>query len=142
MDLKNLPDRFWAKVDKTSSPNNCWLWTAATTYGYGVFSVQRRMQRAHRVAYEALVGRIPDGLQIDHLCRVRECVNPEHLEAVTLRENVMRGANHVADQVKRTRCPQGHPYDEKNTYLRPNGKRDCRKCKRAADARYRAAVAA
>ena len=76
-------ERFWAKVDKT---DDCWLWTAnRTNAGYGHFWLDRRMVLAHRFAYELLIGPIPDGLTLDHLCRVRACVNPAHLEAVTNR---------------------------------------------------------
>jgi hypothetical protein len=71
--------RFWAKVEKTDS---CWLWTAALSKGYGIFRVQPRTVRAHRLAYELLVGPIPDGHDLDHLCRNRACVNPAHLEPV------------------------------------------------------------
>lgn len=86
----DIEARFWAKVDKTET---CWLWTAAIRRrsGYGVFSHQARTMLAHRFAYELLVGPIPDGLVIDHLCRVRHCVNPDHLEPVTQRENLRRG---------------------------------------------------
>ncbi len=85
-------ERFWAKVDR-SGPGGCWLWTASTREGYGYFGLGRRdegMVDAHRFAYELLVGPIPAGLEIDHLCRVRRCVNPPHLEAVTSAENKRR----------------------------------------------------
>jgi hypothetical protein len=81
-------------------------------------------------------------LTIDHLCRVRHCVNPDHLEAVTCRENLLRGETLQAANVAKTECPQGHPYDEENTYVYPNGRRDCRTCNAAACARYRARKAA
>lgn len=81
-------ERFWSKVEKT---DGCWLWTSTTNEnGYGRFSIKRRFVSAHRLAYEMTVGPIPDGLTIDHLCRVRSCVRPEHLEAVTLQENCLR----------------------------------------------------
>ena len=81
--------RFWAKVDRSGS---CWLWLAATSHGYGTFQSNGKLVRAHRYAYELLVGPIPGGLVIDHLCRTTACVNPEHLEPVTQRENLLRGA--------------------------------------------------
>lgn len=118
-------DRFWSKLDKS---DGCWLWTAACNRdGYGAFSVNGRMVKAHRFAYEELVGPIPDGLVIDHLCRNRECVNPAHLEPVTHVENVRRGR--PGDQNRRkTHCPMGHPYDDANT-IHKNGRRFCRACR-------------
>lgn len=85
---KPVAERFWAKVHKTDS---CWLWTASLTFGYGSFWDGKGQVRAHRFAYELLVDPIPEGLQLDHLCRIRHCVNPDHLEAVTNAENVQRG---------------------------------------------------
>jgi hypothetical protein len=92
-----LAERFWEKVDK-SAPGGCWLWTAATkSHGYGFVAIAKVegrsiLRQAHRVAYELTHGPIPDGLEIDHLCRVRNCVNPAHLEAVTHSENCRRAA--------------------------------------------------
>ncbi|SHJ58333.1 Helix-turn-helix [Nocardiopsis flavescens] len=125
-----LPDRFWAKVDKTSSPSGCWLWTAGTDWwGYAEFSVNGQSRGAHRVAYAALVGPIPDGLTIDHLCRVRHCVNPGHLEPVSIRENTLRGNTITAANAAKTRCGRrGHPFDEANTRIGSKGERRCRAC--------------
>lgn len=122
-----LPERFWSKVEKTE---NCWLWTASRgTAGYGQFYLDGRMRLSHRVAYEGLVGPIPGGLHLDHLCRIRHCVNPEHLEPVTCRENLLRGETLNASQILRTRCPQGHRYSLENTIVY-RGSRYCRTCDR------------
>jgi hypothetical protein len=122
--------RFWVKVALLTQ-GGCWEWLAyRDRKGYGVFG----RQRAHRVAYELLVGPIPDGLQIDHLCRNPSCVNPDHLEPVTLVENTRRG---IAWQVAgaknaaKTHCPTGHPYDDANTLILSRGRRDCRTCQRS-----------
>lgn len=114
----------------------CWTWTRAKNgRGYGAVWHESRVQLIHRVAYEALVGPIPAGLELDHLCRNRACYNPAHLEPVTHAENVRRGSS-GARMRNRTRCPQGHPYDETNTchVQRSNGKkqRACRACKSAS----------
>ena len=135
-----VADRFWAKADKSGE---CWLWTASRTKkGYGQFKAEH-MVYAHRFAYELLVGPIPDGLTIDHLCRVRHCVNPDHMEPVSNRVNVLRGDAVSALNVQKTHCPQGHPYDEANTRLY-RGSRYCRTCKRASNRtrRYRATKSA
>lgn len=122
MQLRPLPDRFWAKVDKSGE---CWLWRGTVDdHGYGRMGVAYRSVLAHRLAYELVIGPIPVGLTLDHLCRVRLCVNPAHLEPVTQSENVKRGGYSL-----KTHCPQGHPYDEANTYRSKTG-RVCRACGR------------
>ena len=124
-------ERFWSKVDKSG---DCWLWTGALGRGgYGHFYWQGTNKRAHRVAYKFAVGPIPEGLYLDHLCRVRNCVNPSHLEPVTPGENTRRGetGHHMREKATRiTHCPQGHAYDASNTRVRPGGKRECRACDR------------
>ena len=112
-------------------PGGCLIWTAmATKNGYGRFWDGSRMVVAHRISYELHVGvKIPEGLQIDHLCRVRRCVNPDHLEVVTQRENWRRGKSITRALADKTHCPAGHPYDEENTYQR-RGRRHCRICGR------------
>lgn len=136
--------RFWARVDKR--PDGCWLWTGALTEdGYGRFSVSKTVEfKAHRWAYEAVSGPIPAGMQLDHVCHTRDadcvgsrlcphrrCVNPTHLEVVTPRENVLRSQSFVAENTRKTECPQGHPYDEANTYIVPGtGERCCLFCRR------------
>jgi hypothetical protein len=123
--------RFWSRIEKT---DGCWLWTGPLDHGgYGTFRFERQRKlyvlMAHRIAYEQIIGPIPDGLVLDHLCRVRNCCNPHHLEPVTRGENVLRGDSPNARSARATHCPQGHPYDEANTYRTPNGTRQCRICK-------------
>lgn len=139
--MSELPDsvaisRFWAKVDKSGE---CWLWRGHTSVGgYGDFAVwKNRHYGAHRLAYELLVGPIPDGLHIDHLCRVRNCVNPAHLEPVTCKENLLRGQTFQAANARKTHCIHGHPFDDSNTYWRPAGGRGCRTCRSAWDRMHR-----
>ena len=120
--------RFWRKVDKRGD-DECWPWIGSTNpEGYGQFSLDKKLQPAYRVAYELMVGKIPEGLTIDHLCRNPNCVNPTHMEPVTERENIMRGEGVGAKAARVTHCPQGHPYNEENTHIRPKGWRKCRPC--------------
>lgn len=118
--------RFWSKVDPCRT-DGCALWVGATRRGYGELHVKDGLLAAHHF----LVGKPPEGLQYDHLCRVRACVWPEHLEAVTSRENTRRGHGHGSE----THCPSGHPYDESNTYRGPDGARRCRACNKARQQR-------
>lgn len=114
-------ERFMAKVDKTEA---CWLWTAALTpTGYGQVWHDGKVQYAHRVAYGLLVAPIQAGLEVDHLCRNRACVNPAHLELVTRAENIAR----MAAANRRTHCPRGHALDEHNVVM-DCGTRRCRTC--------------
>lgn len=117
--------RFWKKVNKTEG---CWLWTGSRDRdGYGQFWHQKKMLAAHRWSYEMLVGPIPFGLQIDHLCRTPGCVNPNHLEPVTQRENLLRGNTIQARNAAKTHCPHGHPLAGDNLRL-SRGQRLCREC--------------
>lgn len=124
-----LPTRFWDKV--FAAPNGCWLWTGCAVKGYGQFSF-RKNEGSHRIAYRELAGPIPEGYQIDHLCRTPLCVNPAHLEAVTPRENTLRSEAVSAKLARQTHCKRGHPFDEKNTWLRRRGgnvERTCKRCR-------------
>ena len=127
--------RFWAKVHKGV---DCWLWLGAcSSNGYGAAFAGKRQIGAHRVSYELANGPIPPGLVIDHLCRVRRCVNPAHLEAVPQRVNLARGENHVAENMTKAACHNGHAFDARNTYITPKGNRQCRRCVADAMARWR-----
>lgn len=106
----------------------CWVWLGDTVGGYGRVRVQGRNILAHRWAWELLVGPCPEELQPDHLCSNPSCCNPEHLDWVTSRENIMRSSGLCAVNAVKTHCPKGHPYDDLNTYHRPDGGRDCRVC--------------
>lgn len=126
-------DEFMRRVQVTES---CWLWTGAKAKGYGRFTVGRRTIQAHRWAYELFVGPIPDGLVIDHLCRVPACCNPAHLEPVTRRVNNVRGVGWAGQHYRKTECAKGHPLAGGNLYVHPtNGRRACRRC--VADAQVR-----
>lgn len=133
LDSAGALKRFWPKVSR--QPNGCWLWLAhKTPKGYGQFGDERlRVTRAHRWAYRTFVGDIPKGRVLDHLCQNPSCVNPEHLEPVTPRENAYRSKvwmNGYRYQKAKTHCPQGHPYDEVNTITDKDGHRACRTCRR------------
>lgn len=124
--------RFWSKVEKT---DGCWLWRGGLfRTGYGCFyEVPRPGRLAHRYAYELLVGPVPEGLELDHLCRVRHCVNPAHLEPITHAENMARGIH-----ATKTHCKHGHEFTEANTLLRNGGKgRTCRACAADRIARFK-----
>lgn len=114
---------------------DCWEWTGTTdTAGYGRLWVGTGHVSAHRAVWEQLVGPIADGLTIDHLCRVRHCVNPDHLESVTHGENVRRGYSPPSMNARKTHCVNGHPFDNENTYYEGTWRR-CRACNRDKVAR-------
>lgn len=143
-------ERFWAKVDKTGT---CWLWTGSTTVrGYGQFGAggkSGKNYRAHVWAWEQVNGPVPDGLVLDHTCHSadpdcpggsacahRQCVNPAHMEAVTVLENVLRGRQGDVVQGRRDTCSRGHPLTG-NVYVDPRGHTACRTCRNENAATYR-----
>jgi hypothetical protein len=125
-------ERFWAATDRGGNAE-CWEWRGRRDQeGYGIFWMPRPsgQRRAHRIAYALLIGPVPYGLTIDHLCRNRGCVNPAHMEPVTIQENLRRRPRPHA-------CVNGHPFTDANTHVRPsNGKRECRECMRARKRAY------
>jgi len=128
-------ERFWSKVEKQD--DGCWVWIGGLfNTGYGCFSFSGKNKAAYRWLYELAVGPVPDGLQLDHLCRNRACVRPSHLEPVTCQENLLRGETLAALQAAKTHCPQGHPYNDENTYQTPSGSRACRECRRTRSREY------
>lgn len=132
-------ERFTTKY-VVNEETGCWEWQNTLVWnGYGIFYVGGGNVRAHRFAYEHFVGSIPDGLALDHLCRVRHCVNPAHLEPVTLVENIMRGEGVTALNARKTHCKHGHAFDEGNTLFRARStggfRRECRRCHREQEQR-------
>lgn len=126
----NTEQRFWAKVNMTG---DCWLWTASLDRnGYARFNAPGH-RYAHRYAYELLVGPIPEGLVLDHLCRTVNCVNPAHLEPTTIADNVRRG---IALIPRKTHCKNGHEIAGDNVKLRDNGQPRCRICQNIASRDY------
>jgi len=126
------------REDVIEDVNGCWCWTGNLNRdGYAYFKFDGRFTSVHRASYEEFVGSIPDGMDIDHLCRVRDCVNPDHLEPVSHVENCARGSRAQA-----THCMNGHEFTEVNTYRRKDGRsvnsRRCRQCLSAAQRRCQA----
>lgn len=132
MSVQQASERF-LKYTLPDPNSGCWLWSGATTKaGYGVLNLSRKVHLAHRMSYELFIGPIPEGLQLDHLCRIRCCVNPKHLEPVTNQENARRGLGGKwfgKIQSAKTHCPFGHEYSQENTMLQ-KGHRLCRTCRR------------
>lgn len=117
--------------------NGCWIWLGKIAKnGYGHVTVNRKTYLTHRFIYEKLKNSIPFGLCLDHLCRNRDCVNPDHLEPVSSRENILRGVSCAAINFNKTECQYGHLYTEKNLYICPKGKRECKQCRRNNAKRY------
>jgi hypothetical protein len=127
---ETIAQRFWSKVE-IKGEDDCWIWMGSKARGgYGHFKVYNKYPSAHRVAYELIKGPIPKGLVLDHLCRNPSCVNPNHLEPVTYRENLLRGMGITAKNAAKTHCPSGHEYNEENTYLSKRNQRHCKICMR------------
>jgi hypothetical protein len=129
---RTLLERFSGKYEIGEA--GCWLWTAALdSNGYSkLATTDGKWDRAHRISYRLFVGPVPDGMEIDHVCRVRRCVNPEHLEAVLPAQNKLRGLGLPARNARKRRCVRGHLFTPENTYVRKDGGRTCLTCKRVA----------
>lgn len=119
----------------------CVIWTGYVqkSTGYGRYTINRAERGAHVVAWELINGRVPKGLVLDHLCRVRTCINPNHLQPVTQKENVLRGVGITAVNVRKTTCPRGHPLSGENLSINCNGARCCKTCNAARARRNYAA---
>ena len=130
-----IAERIWQRIEVDAA--ECWNWPIARGARYGQIWIgsrkdgSRRLALAHVVSYEEFAGPVPDGRELDHLCRNRACVNPDHLEPVTHRANLLRGNAPSAHQARQTHCKRGHEFTDANTY-RNKGKRYCRAC-RAGD---------
>jgi HNH endonuclease len=127
MPVVQLSARFWDKVDKESS--ECWLWRGAKmSNGYGLFHINGHTELVHRLSYKDAYGDFSAEKQLDHICRVRHCVNPQHLQPVTAALNQKRGK-----KATQTHCKRGHPLVGDNVRIKANGTRDCRLCRRVRD---------
>jgi hypothetical protein len=134
--------RVLAKIDYRGE---CWVWNGALAgpgydegiggRGYPQAKLGGKVRRVHRAVYEHFHGPIPERHDVDHTCRLRQCLNPEHLEAVPHRENLLRGDTITRHNAAVTACPKGHPYSGPNLYVDPRGHRQCRECRRAAQRR-------
>lgn len=141
MTPEQLPDKYRTRIN--ISPDGCWLWIGnKNNNGYGLTIINKKVRRVHRVTYELLVGPIPEGLVIDHLCRVRNCCNPAHLEPVPQRTNMLRGVSPLAEKATWTHCVNGHEFTPETTYIHPKrGTRNCRTCMLETARRRRAGLA-
>lgn len=141
---EDLKRRLFNKVIKT---DDCWLWTGSKNrWGYGNISVREngkeKVYAVHRLVLQLEEIIIPENMVVDHLCRVRNCVNPKHLEIVTQRENILRSLQFRPKHInnynsRKTMCKYGHLYTEDNIYICPKGKRECKICRKDAVTKYR-----
>lgn len=123
-----LATRFWEKVDKT---DGCWLWLGApNSEGYGHIAQGGKTHAAHRLSWTLTGHTLTPGMTLDHLCRNRICVRPDHLEEVTNVANILRGSGSPAQNARKTHCPYGHPLSGENLYVRVTGRRQCKACRR------------
>lgn len=121
------PQKYMSIADRIDATGDCWEWTGSKDKdGYG----QIDGAKAHRIVWQALVGGIPEGMQIDHLCRLERCVNPDHLRVVTARENSRASFGPTGINAAKVKCKNGHVFTSDNTVPLPNGRRECRTCKR------------
>lgn len=126
-------------VQTTINSDDCWLFAGRiNSYGYGVIYHQGKCTMAHRAVYEAVKGIFPKGLYSDHLCRVRRCVNPDHIEPVDNVTNVMRGNAPSAQNARKTHCPKKHPFSGDNLWIDKRGWRYCKACRVEEQKRFRA----
>lgn len=131
---QRLRERFWAFVEEDPE-THCWVWQGRiNAKGYSAFGLWGGQVRGHILSYELMVGPVPEGLVVDHLCRNRACINPGHLEPVTNRENILRGKGAAARNARKTECSKGHPFDGVDN----RGQRTCSVCARDAQRRHKA----
>lgn len=139
MALKSPLESLWPKIEMTGS---CWIWTGTVNRsGHGMsckkpkFGINSAL--VHRIFYETMVEHIPQGMEIDHLCRNPPCCNPSHMQVVTSKENFLRGNNPCAINSRKTHCPKGHELIPENLTQRKNGRRECKECLRLRSQKYR-----
>ena len=134
-----FPSRIESKIERG---HGCWFWKGARANGYGYVRWKGKVEPAHRVVYRILRGPIPEGKELDHLCRNRPCVNPDHLESVTSKQNTLRGEGATAKNARKTHCKHGHRFTRANTYIIPStGHRQCNICYRRITGKNRRANA-
>ena len=134
----NTIEKLLAKVRKEK--DGCWIWLGhKDKRGYGQTSLRGR-DWAHRIFYRHFKGQIPEGTEIDHKCNTPSCVNPKHLQAISHRENQLRGRSWVGKNARKTHCPKAHPYSKRNTYINPHGARVCRACAKDRERKYLASL--
>lgn len=136
LNATSIEERLIIRSDRSGGPDSCWPWLSKgkPVEGYGYVTVKQKTRLAHVVSYEMYVGPVPEGLTLDHLCVNSPCINPKHLEPVTMQENILRGNGLAGQNARKTHCPKGHPYD----IQQKNGSRWCRVCRNEGSQRYKA----